>query len=119
MFRCNNPTIGCRQDGTQDCELPINCPEFLEDLVECVGTLTNTVYAKMMSGVLGNSLSSKDLWTVILIKYLFKNLNTCVTVQDLVSWGQFLEDLCPDCKGSELPAPPPEITNTGNNPFDF
>jgi len=118
--------ITCLSDDTADCTLPINCPEFLSDLVECVGTLSNEVYDKMITGLLENKLDVREVWIVVLTKYLIKNLNPCVSLQDLLSWTKFLEDICPDCENNfegTRPAIDPNAgtPNGGNgtNTFDF
>jgi len=92
--------ITCLSADTADCTLPINCPEYLSDLVECLGTLTNEVYNRMITGLLENKLDVREIWLVLLTKYLIKNLNPCVTLQDLLSWAKFLEDICPDCENN-------------------
>ena len=122
-----NGNITCLSDDTADCTLPINCPEYLSDLVECVGTLSNEVYTRMISGLLENKLDIREIWIVILTKYLIKNLNPCVTLQDLLSWAKFLEDICPDCENNfegtrEAPDPnagTPFGGGSGINTYDF
>tara|TARA_R110001606_G_scaffold213976_1_gene361822 strand:- start:2296 stop:4758 length:2463 start_codon:yes stop_codon:yes gene_type:complete len=118
--------ITCLSDDTADCTLPINCPEFLSDLVECVGTLSNEVYDKMITGLLKNKLDVREVWLVVLTKYLIKNLNPCVSMQDLLSWTKFLEDICPDCvnnfEGTKPAIDPNAGTpngGNGTNTFDF
>jgi hypothetical protein len=119
--------ITCLSDDTADCTLPINCPEYLSDLVECVGTLANEIYTKMITGLLENKLDIREVWLVILTKYLIKNLNPCVTLQDLLSWAKFLEDVCPDCENNfegtrEAPDPnegSPYGSGDGINTYDF
>ena len=119
--------ITCLSDDTAECTLPINCPEYLSDLVECVGTLSNEVYTKMISGLLENKLDIREVWLVLLTKYLIKNLNPCVTLQDLLSWAKFLEDVCPDCEnnfeGTRPALDPNEGTPYGGgdgiNTYDF
>jgi hypothetical protein len=105
--KMNGGVLTCQSDDTASCDLPINCPEYLIDLVECTGTLANVVHNKMVSGLLKNNLSTKDVWQVIIIKYLINHLNPCVTMQDLLSWTKFLEDVCPDCEDSVTISPPP------------
>ena len=58
------------------------------------------MYTKMISGLLENKLDIREVWLVLLTKYLIKNLNPCVTLQDLLSWAKFLEDVCPDCENN-------------------
>ena len=114
--------ITCLSDDTADCTLPINCPEFLSDLVECVGTLSNEVYDKMITGLLENKLDVREVWLVLLIKYLIKNLNPCISMQDLLSWTKFLEDICPDCENTfegTKAVIVPSVTPPANNTFDF
>ena len=118
--------ITCLSDDTADCTLPINCPEFLSDLVECVGTLSNEVYDRMIAGLLKNKLDVREVWLVVLTKYLIKNLNPCVSMQDLLSWTKFLEDICPDCvnnfEGTKPAIDPNAGTpngGNGTNTFDF
>ena len=123
----SNGNITCLSDDTADCTLPINCPEFLSDLVECVGTLSNEVYDKMITGLLENKLDIREVWLVVLTKYLIKNLNPCVSLQDLLSWTKFLEDICPDCEnnfeGTRTALDPnagtPNGGGNGNNTYDF
>ena len=114
--------LKCVVDDTAECELPIDCPEYLSDLVECVGTLTNQLYSKLASGLLQNTLCISDIWKVILIKYLIKNLSSCITLQDLLSWASFLEDMCPDCEAA-LTDDVVDTSNNlqigGENDFDF
>jgi len=122
--RINGGIITCQSDDTATCDLPINCPEYLIDLVECVGTLSNEVHAKMISGLLGNNLSVKEVWLVMIIKYLINHLNPCISMQDLLSWTKFLEDICPDCESSTNITEIPEDQGTpygGGNltEFDF
>ena len=114
--------ITCLSDDTADCTLPINCPEFLSDLVECVGTLSNEVYDKMITGLLENKLDVREVWLVLLIKYLIKNLNPCISMQELLSWTKFLEDICPDCENTfegTKAVIVPSVTPPANNTFDF
>jgi len=112
--KINGGVITCLSDDTAECDLPINCPEYLSDLVECVGTLSNEVYAKMVAGLLSNNLEIKDIWMVMIMKYLITNLNPCITMQDLLSWTKFLEDICPDC---EAATPLPGIDPDQGSPF--
>ena len=114
--------ITCLSADTALCTLPINCPEFLADLVECLGTLSNEVYDKMLGGLLDNKLEVREIWLVVFTKYLMKNLNPCITIQDLLSWAKFLEDICPDCinnfEGTRK-VPEVVITPTTPNTYDF
>ena len=123
----DNGNITCLSDDTADCTLPINCPEYLSDLVECLGTLSNEVYDKMITGLLENKLDIREVWLVVLTKYLIKNLNPCITLQELLSWAKFLEDVCPDCEntfaGTKILPDPNEGTpyggGNGINTYDF
>ena len=119
--------ITCLSDDSADCTMPIDCPEFLSDLVECVGTLANEVYMKMITGLLENKLDVREVWLVLITKYLIKNLNPCVTLQDLLSWAKFLEDICPDCENNFEGSRPAIDPNAGTpygggngiNQYDF
>ena len=114
--------ITCLSADTALCTLPINCPEFLADLVECLGTLSNEVYDKMLGGLLDNKLEVREVWLVVFTKYLIKNLNPCITIQDLLSWAKFLEDICPDCINNfegTREVPEVVITPTTPNTYDF
>ena len=107
--------LSCLVANTEDCELPIDCPEYLSDLVECVGTLGNIFYARLASGLL-------DVWKVIFIKYLINNLNPCITIEDLLSWATYLEEICPDCEPADKDIDeddPGTINITNNSSFDF
>ena len=123
----DNGNITCLSNDTADCTMPINCPEFLSDLVECLGTLSNEVYDKMIAGLLENKLDVREVWLVLLTKYLIKNLNPCVTLQDLLSWAKFLEDICPDCENNFEGSRPAIDPNAGTpygggngmNTYDF
>ena len=73
----------------------------------------------LASGLIDNTLCIQDVWKVILIKYLIKNLNSCITAEDLVSWAKFLEDLCPSCN-TELIVNDEDVDITPtNSDFDF
>ena len=57
-----------------------------------------------------------------LIKYLIKNLNPCISMQELLSWTKFLEDICPDCENTfegTKAVIVPSVTPPANNTFDF
>lgn len=138
-----NGELVCVVSDDQDCVLPLDCgycsdPAYvsqtpcedaggtwttddgiLSDLVECIGTMTNILYSKLASGLIDNTLCIQDVWKVILIKYLIKNLNSCITAEDLVSWAKFLEDLCPSCN-TELIVNDEDVDITPtNSDFDF
>ena len=92
----------CKVEITgEDCELPINCPEYLDSIVGCIGDIGTLVYNRLAGGIMeGGEAYREDLanmWRVILIKYLFKNSYTCLSQENLLSFGQFLNKICPDC----------------------
>jgi len=142
-LRILNGEVICAVADDQDCTLPLDCgycsdPAYvsqgpcedaggtwttddgiLSDLVECIGTMTNILYSKLASGLIENTLCIQDVWKVILIKYLIKNLNTCITVEDLVSWAKFLEDLCPSCDTELIVSDDEQDITPTNLGFDF
>ena len=86
----------------EECELPINCPEYLDDIVGCIGDLGDVVYNRLLGGLMkggeGYREDLANIWRVILIKFLFRHSYSCLSQENLLSFAKFLNKLCPDCE---------------------